>query len=194
VKKKSSPRRDLFPQEYIVDFNATKAAIRCGYSKKTARSQGSELLTKPDIQKAIAAAIGRRSKRTEITADRVLQELAIIAFSDIQNYIEINDDTGAIRAKGFNEKSMPEGASRALESITENRTIREDAKGEDSIINEKISFKLWSKTDALKLAMQHLGMLPNKVEAPDLEDALNRNSMTIEGLRKSLAGYKKAKA
>lgn len=194
MKKKNAPRRDLFVKEYLVDFNATQAAIRCGYSKKTARFQGCELLTKPNIRKAIAAAIEKRSLRTQITADRVLQELAIIAFSDIQNYIEINDDTGAIRAKGFDEKNMPKNASRALESITENRTIHEDAKGEDSIINEKVTFKLWSKTEALKLAMQHLGMLPNKVEAPDLENALNRNSMTIEGLRTSLAKYKKAKA
>ncbi|WP_213431657.1 terminase small subunit, partial [Paenibacillus dendritiformis] len=71
-------KQKAFVQEYLIDLNATQAAIRAGYSAKTARKIGAENLTKPDIQKAIQEAMERREKRTEITQDRVLQELAKI--------------------------------------------------------------------------------------------------------------------
>jgi phage terminase small subunit len=172
-------RKRRFIQEYPVDLNATKAAERSGFSKKTARQQGARLLSNVNIQKAIQAALKKREKRTEITQDRVLKELAIVGFSDLKNYIEINDDTGAIRAKGFGE--MPEGASRALESIREDRMVREDAKGEDSIINEKVTFKLHSKLNALELIGKHLGMFPTKIEG----DVALRVKMSMADLRKS---------
>jgi phage terminase small subunit len=159
---KLEPRQRRFVQEYLKDLNATQAYIRAGYRKKTARTCAAQLLAKPNIQKAIQAALKKREKRTEITQDRVLRELAIVGFSDLKNYIEINNDTGAIRAKGFGE--MPEGASRALESIREDRMVREDAEGKDSIINEKVTFKMHSKLNALELIGKHLGMFSEKGE------------------------------
>src|SRR3546814_8117 len=76
-----------FVEEYLVDLNATQAAIRAGYSKKTAASIGEENLRKPDIAKAIQEAQAARSKRTEITQDQVLKELAKIGFADIRKAI-----------------------------------------------------------------------------------------------------------
>ena len=76
-------KQQLFVDEYLVDLNATQAAIRAGYSEKTARSVGGENLTKPDIAAAIAKAIEARSERTEVTQDRVLEELAVLAFAPI---------------------------------------------------------------------------------------------------------------
>ena len=161
-KKRRDPREAVFVQEYLVDLNGTKAAIRAKYSKKTARFQAARLLSRVNVQAAISAAMKKREARTEITQDRVLEELAVIGFSDLRNHIEINDDTGAIRAKGFDQ--MPGNSSRALEMIREDRVIREDAKGNDSIINEKITFKLHSKIGALELLGKHLGMFPTKLE------------------------------
>lgn len=71
-----------FAEEYIVDLNATQAAIRAGYSPKTARSIGWRLLTNVDIQEAIQAGKAKQSKRTQITADRVLEEFASVAFKE----------------------------------------------------------------------------------------------------------------
>ena len=73
-------KRQRFVEEYLIDLNATQAAIRAGYSAKTAGSIGEEILKKPEIQEAIQAAMKARSERTEITADRVLKELGRIAF------------------------------------------------------------------------------------------------------------------
>ncbi len=74
-------KQQLFVDEYLIDLNATQAALRAGYSEKTARSIGAENLSKPDIEKAIADALEARRLRTEITQDRVLEELAAIAFA-----------------------------------------------------------------------------------------------------------------
>lgn len=81
----TAPKQRRFVEEYLVDLNATQAAIRAGYSRKTAASIGEENLRKPEIQAAIKAAMTARQERTEITQDRVIAELAKIAFGDSRN-------------------------------------------------------------------------------------------------------------
>ena len=78
---KLTDKQEVFCKEYIIDFNATRAAIAAGYSEKTARKIGSENLAKLDIQHRIKELTGERNERTEITADRVVQELAKFAFN-----------------------------------------------------------------------------------------------------------------
>ncbi len=70
-----TPRQARFVEEYLIDLNATQAAIRAGYSKKTANEQGAQLLAKLSIRQAVAEAQAIRSKRTEITQDEVIQGL-----------------------------------------------------------------------------------------------------------------------
>lgn len=83
-----TPKQQRFVGEYLVDLNATQAAIRAGYSARTAGKIGSENLSKPEIAAAVSAAQDERAKRTGITADRVLQELALIAFGDARRLVE----------------------------------------------------------------------------------------------------------
>lgn len=71
-----TPRQSRFVDEYLIDLNATQAAIRAGYSEKTARSQGQRLLTNVDIGAAIQERMHQRAKRTKIDADYVLQGIA----------------------------------------------------------------------------------------------------------------------
>lgn len=68
-------KQKIFCQEYIIDFNGTRAAIVAGYSKKTARSMASENLTKPDIQQHLKELINQRSERTKITQDEVVANI-----------------------------------------------------------------------------------------------------------------------
>ncbi len=70
-----TPKQQMFAVEYLVDLNATKAAIRAGYSEDSARAIGSENLTKPDIQKAIAEAMEHRAKRVQVNADYVISNI-----------------------------------------------------------------------------------------------------------------------
>jgi phage terminase small subunit len=96
-------KQKRFVAEYLIDLNATQAAIRAGYSEKTAAVIGHENLIKPKIATAIQAAMEKRAKRLEITADSVLQEIAKIAFMDPRKFFnsdgstkqvtELDDDT-----------------------------------------------------------------------------------------------------
>ncbi|MGG1643026.1 terminase small subunit [Paenibacillus sp. NRS-1782] len=82
-------KQKLFVKEYLVDLNATQAAIRAGYSERTARKIGNENLTKPDIQAAIDKAINKRAAKVEITADMVLQRWWDIATADPNDIIHL---------------------------------------------------------------------------------------------------------
>lgn len=101
---KLSKKQQLFCREYISDFNASRAAIDAGYSKKTARTIGSNLLTKVNIQAYIKELMKIREQRTEVTADRVIAEFAKIAFnSDAQLYdaafeVDVKDKLKALEA------------------------------------------------------------------------------------------------
>lgn len=75
MEKKLTPKQELFCKEYLVDLNATQAAIRAGYSEKTAKEIGCENLTKPNIQNYVQELIGERSERVEITAENVLKDI-----------------------------------------------------------------------------------------------------------------------
>ena len=78
---KLTDKQKQFCKEYIIDFNATRAAEAAGYKPKAARQQGSENLSKPYIQEEIARLMKARNERTEISADKVINELAKIGFS-----------------------------------------------------------------------------------------------------------------
>lgn len=88
-------KQEKFVDEYLVDLNATQAAIRAGYSPGTARQMGAENLSKPDIQVAVSEARKRQQARTEITADRVLQEIVSVALADARELVEVR--TGCCR-------------------------------------------------------------------------------------------------
>lgn len=77
-------RQTRFCEEYLIDLNATQAAIRAGYSEKTANRIASELLSKLDIQEKITELKAERAKRTEMTQDSVIQELAAVARAEVK--------------------------------------------------------------------------------------------------------------
>lgn len=96
-------KQEKFVDEYLVDLNATQAAIRAGYSPGTARQMGAENLSKPDIQLAVSEARKRQQARTEITADRVLQEIVSVALADARELVEVR--TGCCRCcHGYGHK------------------------------------------------------------------------------------------
>lgn len=80
---KLTPKQQRFVDEYLIDLNALQAAIRAGYSEKTAGQIGFENLNKPEIQAEIDAALDRRSRETQIDANWVLKRLAAEAEADV---------------------------------------------------------------------------------------------------------------
>lgn len=138
-----SPKQLLFCQEYLVDLNATQAAIRAGYSPKTAQMQSSRLLLNVIIQRFISELKAKRSDKVECTAEMVLLELMKIGFSDIGEYLD----------NGFSLKQIMElkEKSRAIQSITIDEFEGEFGK------NRSVKFKLHDKQRALEMIGKHIG-------------------------------------
>lgn len=121
AKKDLSPKQALFVDEYLRDMNATQAAIRAGYSAKTAETQGPRLLGNVRVQQAISAARERLAKKFEITRERVMLEYARLAFADPRNFFnadgtlkrvpELDDDAAAALA-GFEVMEEFEGSGK----------------------------------------------------------------------------------
>ena len=112
-------KQKAFIREYVKDFNATQAAIRAGYSKKTAGSQSFDLMQKPEIQDEIAEAVKNASESAEVTVERVLKELSAIAFVDPA---DIFNDDGTLKPLS----QIPEQARRAIAGL-EIKTSGEDS-------------------------------------------------------------------
>ena len=85
-------RHNLFILHYLESFNAAEAARLAGYSARTARKQGFDLLTKLDIQKQLVTKCAAKLQQAEIKLETILGELALCAFSDMGNYITINEN------------------------------------------------------------------------------------------------------
>lgn len=147
---KITGKQTAFVAEYLVDLNATQAAIRAGYSTKTAYSAGQRLLKNVEVQKAIAEAQVKRTERTEITADRVVSELAKIAFADPRDLMEWGPN--GVRLKDSADLTEEQAASVAEVSET---TTKDGG---------SLRLKKHDKVKALELLGRHMGMFKDKVE------------------------------
>lgn len=146
---KLTAKQQLFVEEYLVDLNATQAAIRAGYSVKTAKEIGAENLTKPNIAEEIEKALAERSKRIGVNQDRVVRELARIAFIKIT---DVANEDGSIN------RDADENDIACVESIKVKNMSSEKGYSEEREI------KLSPKLKALELLGKHLGMWNDKVE------------------------------
>lgn len=144
--KALTKKQKLFCEEYLIDLNATQAAIRAGYSPETAGAIGAENLKKPQIQKAIARAMADRSRRTGVNADRVVMELAKIAFVNAADVIDADDATLK--------------ADAADEDLAAVQSVKVKTFGEDGVERE---IKLADKIKALELLGRHLGMFNDRL-------------------------------
>lgn len=152
---KLRPKQQRFVEEYLADLNATKAAIRAGYSPRTARQVGYENLTKPDIAEAVCEAKITRSNRTEITQDRVLEELARIAFANFGDYLKVEENgTLMLDLAGVDDEAMG-----AIAEVTQDTLI--NASKDEAVSVRRTRLKTHPKLQALRLLAEHLGMIGN---------------------------------
>ena len=160
---KLTAKQKKFVEEYLIDLNATQAAIRAGYSTESAKEIGCENLTKPNVKAEIDKAIAERSRRTGINQDRVLRELAKIAFVNPGDVINLNQATLKSDAK---EEDLAAIASVKIKNIPT----------EDGEITER-EIKLCDKLKALDLLGKHLGIYDKKdAEDKNLTITINKAS------------------
>ena len=141
---KLTDKQQRFCEEYLCDLNATQAAIRAGYSEKTAGQIGEQNLKKLEIQETISQLQAARSERVGVTADMVLQELAKIGFSNIQDYLN-----GDLSIKDLT--SIERQKADAVASIK--KTVMEFETGTKTTVE----FKLHDKLKALEMVGRHIG-------------------------------------
>lgn len=149
-----TPKQQAFVAEYLIDLNATQAAIRAGYSEKTAQEQASRLLSNVIVSEAIQAAMQERSKRTEITQDMVLRELARIGFSDIR---KLFNESGSLKRV----EELDDDAAAFVSSVEV--VTRKVPGGEDNEVEHTAKIKMWDKRAALVDVGKHLGMFKETV-------------------------------
>ncbi len=152
-----TPRQRRFVEEYLIDLNATQAARRAGYSAKSAAGRGSKLLRNPAVAAAIEKAQAKRAQRTRVTADRVVTELAKVAFGDSRRLVSWGP--GGIELRESSELTEAEAA--LVSEVSETRTA---AGGTRRV-------KLHCKMTALTALGKHLGLFGNGRKAALLRAA-----------------------
>lgn len=143
-------KQEKFCNEYLIDLNATQAAIRAGYSPKTANRIASENLSKPVIQEYIQTNRSSLQQKVGITVERVLNEYAKIAFSDIRNLFDENSRLLPV-------KDIPDEIAAALSSVEVDQLWAMGMDGREEV-GETKKVKVWDKTKALDALGRHLGL------------------------------------
>lgn len=167
---KLTAKQQRFCDEYLIDLNATQAAIRAGYSERTAEEQGCRLLRNVKVQKYIQNRKQDRIERTEITQDMVLKELANIAFSNAADYANVIEKQAMVEFEGNMIPVLDENGNpvmyRTVEPTLTERLTEEQKRALAVIKKGRDGFEVkpYDKVRALELIGKHLGMWTEKVE------------------------------
>ena len=159
MRDKLTAKQRRFVDEYLVDFNVTQAAIRAGYSKRSAHVTGAETLRNPKV----AAEIARRQRdlqvRTEVSQDRVVRELMRIAFADMADYAQVQP-YAVVNEDGIE-------VVKQVVTFTKTSALTDDQRAAIAAIKQTssgIEVKLCDKLKALELLGRHIGMFNDKLE------------------------------
>ncbi|MGL4909730.1 MAG: terminase small subunit [Cetobacterium sp.] len=144
-------KQHAFCQEYMIDFNAAKAANRAGYSVHSSAAIAARLLLNVKIRDHLDKLMEERSQRTQITADRVLQELAAIGFSRITDVVEIGDGITNEEGDVVNRLKVKKTSEWTIESSKSVEMLKEDRYG-------ALTVKMHTKVAALQKLGEHLGL------------------------------------
>lgn len=166
---KLTEKQQRFVEEYLIDLNGTQAAIRAGYSARTANEQASRLLANVSVQQAVSERMAERSKRTGVNQDRVIMELAKIAFLKMTDVV---DGQGQIR-----DDADPDDLS-CIESIKYKHSETDSG----SCVEREV--KVASKIKALELLGRHQGMFKDRIEVSGPQEEMSK----LDDLVKQLGG------
>lgn len=168
--EKLNNRQKKFCDEYLIDLNATQAAIRAGYTDKYANTNAFKLLQNTAIKEYIQKRQEERIKRTEITQDMVLKELAIIAFSNAADYARVIEKQATVLVEGVQMPMEDMDGNpvyyRTVEPVLTDDLTEEQKKALAVIKKGRdgLEVKPHDKVRALELLGKHLGMWTDKVE------------------------------
>jgi phage terminase small subunit len=173
-----TPKQERFIAEYLIDLNATQAAIRAGYSPKTAGQQGDRLLKNVQIASAITKGKSAQVERAELSAAMVLEELRRLATVDIRSYY---DALGNL--KPMSELTPEQGA--ALAGV---ETLKRNVTAGDGVMDTVYKIKLWDKTRALEMLAKHFALLTEVIK---VEDEAGQIAKLLAGRKRAAEARKK---
>ena len=160
-------RHETFCREYIIDLNGTRAAIAAGYSKRTAHAAACRLLSNVKVKKLLAQLTRKHADKLDLSAEKVLAELAKMGFSNMLDYVTVeNGDVYIALANMTREQAA------AIQEITVDSYIK--GRGDEGREVKRTRFKLASKIDALALLGKYLKLFTEKIEVTGLEHLSER--------------------
>jgi phage terminase small subunit len=168
------PKKIRFAREYLVDQNGTQAAIRAGYSPASAHTTASRLLRDPQVQEFLAGKAQALAEELDISAKRVLQEMAKVAFSDFRSLFT---QDGELK-KPHELTAMEAAAVASIQVVTVE-------KGE-GVVEHVAKIKTWDKTRGLEMLGRHLALFNDKLKVED--DALANKMAAARKRRLARAG------
>ena len=154
-----TPKDARFVEEYVIDLNAARAARAAGFSETTAKAKAFAWVQpdgpKPDVYKAVLDRMNKRSEKTEITADRVIQELAKVGFASMRQFVRIDADG----QPQIDLTETPEDALDALAEVSTETVVEHEGSGDARTANHvrKTKIKLHDKLKALMALGEHVG-------------------------------------
>lgn len=166
-------KQQRFVAEYLKDHNATNAAIRCGYSPKTANQQGSRLLANANISAAVAEKAEKQLEKAEVTAQKVLDEIARLAFSDVRGLFDENGNLKPIH-------TLDDKQAAAIASL---EVVKKNAQAGDGQTDIVHKVKVWDKTKSLEMLAKHFALLIERVDVSGSVQVIDR----LHAARKRLA-------
>lgn len=162
--QKLTPEQEIFCIEYLKDFNATRAAKSAGYSEKSCRQIGSENLSKPYIQVRLRDAMDEVLGDAKDDIKRIIDELKMIAFSDIKDVISWDNDRDLVDQKtGKKYTSFRTVIREASEMGDKSRVIAELSESETELSSNR-KVKLYDKLRAIELLGKYYKMFTDKIE------------------------------
>jgi phage terminase small subunit len=176
-----SDKQRSFIDEYVVDLNASKAAVRAGYSPRTARSQGQRLLTNVDILAEIHKRLQARRDTNEDRVEATIMELACLGFSRITEVCSW-DEEGRVSIKPSDE--IPEEVAAAIQSITQTSRTVHHRKDDTDETTTRLEIKLHSKEPALSDLAKILGLYraDNQLNTPQVVLYIGGRPVTVENV------------
>lgn len=163
MKRNTLILEERFAQEYVIDLNGTRSAISAGYSRNGADVRAVELLGRSRVRKRIAELESKRASKLQVTAEKVIEEISRLAFSNMQDYTQVNEYG----------KPVLDFSTLTRDQFAAVQEIREDTTGGSGDGERKVvvrtTLKLSDKTKNLELLGRHLGMFQDNLKVTGLE-------------------------
>lgn len=178
-RRKTADRQERFAREYVKDLNGRRSAIAAGYSENGADVVASRLLGNANVKKLVADLTKEKFSKLDISAERILQELARLAFLDPR---KLFNESGGLRPI----HELDEDTARAIAGLDHEKLFEHFGKGQAKHVGTTSKVKLADKTRALQLLGQYRKLFTEKVEVTGLEglaDKLNRIRQRKHGNR-----------